>query len=180
MANRVQLLGLVVLFLSNACKNPEYKSPSEKGEITTTYYLIRHAEKDRSDTTNTNPPLAPEGLLRANLWAHYFDTIALDQIYSTNYIRTQETVRPLALNKSISVKYYEPKVLVNQEFLTKTLGQKILISGHSNTTPGVVNSLIGKEQYPDMDDYDNSSLYVVTLRDSIPSVVIRTVALPQE
>ncbi|MDP5093772.1 MAG: phosphoglycerate mutase, partial [Polaribacter sp.] len=32
---------------------------------TTTYYLIRHAEKDRTDATNQNPNLNEDGLKRA-------------------------------------------------------------------------------------------------------------------
>ena len=35
---------------------------------TTKYYLIRHAEKDRTDPTNQNPNLNEDGLKRAEKW----------------------------------------------------------------------------------------------------------------
>jgi len=37
-----------------------------------TYYLIRHSEKDRSDTTNKNPDLTEKGVLRALRWSELF------------------------------------------------------------------------------------------------------------
>jgi len=62
----------------------------------TTYYLIRHAEKDRTDKTNKNPNLNEKGLERAKKWATYFKEIQLDAVYSTNYNRTQQTAKPTA------------------------------------------------------------------------------------
>ena len=44
---------------------------------TTTYYLIRHAEKDRTNNTNINPNLNSDGLLRAEKWAKHFEYIEL-------------------------------------------------------------------------------------------------------
>ena len=63
---------------------------------TTTYYLIRHAEKDRTDNTNRNPHLNPEGEKRAQNWSTYFKDIKLDAVYSTNYNRTIQTATPTA------------------------------------------------------------------------------------
>ena len=40
-------------------------------EETTTYYLIRHAEKVRTDATNRNPDLNEAGKKRAANWAGY-------------------------------------------------------------------------------------------------------------
>ena len=44
---------------------------------TTTYYLIRHAEKDRTNNMNKNPNLNSQGLLRAKKWTQYFKDIKL-------------------------------------------------------------------------------------------------------
>ena len=46
----------------------------------TIFYLIRHAEKDRSNSENKDPILTSEGIKRANHWASYFDTIPLNSI----------------------------------------------------------------------------------------------------
>lgn len=62
-----------------------------KKENTTTYYLIRHAEKDQSDKSNRNPHLTDEGLKRAENWSKILANVKFDKIYSTNYYRTLET-----------------------------------------------------------------------------------------
>ena len=58
--------------LLNSCTSKE----------TTTYYLIRHAEKDRTDKTNRNPNLNSNGLERAKKWAEHFKNIDLTIVLS--------------------------------------------------------------------------------------------------
>ncbi len=180
MINRISAIILITLLFLGSCKQSDKKDQPVHQAITSTYYLIRHAEKDRNDTTDTNPPLSHIGNLRAKYWVQYFDSIPLNEIYSTNYTRTQQTVLPTATSKNIAVQSYEPKSLITADFLAKTRGQFVLISGHSNTAPRMVNQLMGAELFPDMNDNDNSSLYVVRFLDSIPSVEVRTVNLPRE
>lgn len=67
-----------------------------------TYYLIRHAEKDRTDPGNQDPALNLEGLLRAEGWATYFEPLQIDQIYSSDYLRTRQTVAVVAKQKMLS------------------------------------------------------------------------------
>jgi 2,3-bisphosphoglycerate-dependent phosphoglycerate mutase len=177
---RSSLFVFITILLIAACKQADEKKPPVQKESITTYYLIRHAEKDRSDTTNANPALSQIGNLRAINWVHYFDSIPLNDIYSTDYIRTQQTVLPIASNKKIEVQSYEPKSLITDDFLKKTQGHFVLISGHSNTTPIMVNQLMGAELFPEMNDDDNSSLYVVRFLDGVPNAEIRTVPLPRE
>ena len=52
---------------------------------TTTYYFIRHAEKDRSNKSEKDPNLTAEGLKRAQIWAEVLKDIPLDMVLSTNY-----------------------------------------------------------------------------------------------
>lgn len=133
-------------------------------EETTTYYLIRHAEKDRTDKTNRNPNLNEDGLKRAKKWAEYFNNIHLDAVYSTNYNRTQQTAKPTADHKNLEIKNYNPRNLFDSIFQQETKGKTVLVVGHSNTTPAFVNAILNKKDYPDMDDNDNASLYIVTLK----------------
>ncbi len=137
-------------------------------EEVTTYYLIRHAEKDKSDATNRNPNLTEEGLQRAANWAEYFKDISLDEVYSTKYNRTMQTAKPTAESKGLEIKNYDPRTLYNLEFEKNTHGKTVLIVGHSNTTPVFANQIISKndknnsrDPYKNMDENDNSSLYVV-------------------
>jgi broad specificity phosphatase PhoE len=130
---------------------------------TTTYYLIRHAEKDRTDQMNGNPNLNFEGEKRAQRWANYFNNIQIDAVYSTKYFRTMETATPTAMTKKIKINYYDPRQMYDSVFQSETKGKTVLIVGHSNTTPAFANKILGEKIYEDMDDNDNSSLYIVTV-----------------
>ncbi|MFN7330469.1 MAG: hypothetical protein ACK5UP_13295, partial [Bacteroidota bacterium] len=48
------------------------------------------------------------------------------------------------------------------EMISKWKGGTILICGHSNTTPAIINRLIGKEEYKTFDDGDYSNLIILT------------------
>src|SRR5690606_18948886 len=74
----------------------------------TTYYFIRHAEKDTSDSQNRDPKLSPEGRARAQRWAEIFKEVPFDLIYSTNYHRTRETATTIAETKDLELDYYDP------------------------------------------------------------------------
>jgi len=129
-----------------------------------TFYLIRHAEKDRSDTTNKNSDLTEKGVLRALRWSQLFEQFQIDAVYSTNYKRTKNTALPTAKNNDLVIESYHPFKIDMQQFLKDTKGKNVLIVGHSNTTAGFVNKLIGKEVYPDIDDTNNANLYIVTIK----------------
>jgi 2,3-bisphosphoglycerate-dependent phosphoglycerate mutase len=170
------ILLLVLLIIIVACgQNHTKKTNPETTSEITTYYLIRHAEKDHSDPTNRDPYLTEEGKKRAKNWVRYFDSIHLDQIYSTRFHRTQQTVAYTSTNQNLPVQQYDPDQLYTEDFQILTRGQKVLIAGHSNTTPMFVNAILGKEKYPWMDDSDNASLYIVTVKNGIASAVVEVV-----
>ncbi|MGB6268734.1 MAG: phosphoglycerate mutase family protein [Olleya sp.] len=132
---------------------------------TTTYYFIRHAEKDQSDATNKNPDLNRKGKRRTRKWKRYFKRKNIDAIYSTNYKRTLATAFPTAINKRLPVILYNPRHTDFETFKKETKGQSVLIVGHSNTTPSFVNAIIGQEKYQDIDEKLNSKLFIVTISD---------------
>ncbi len=143
------------------------KDKEEKREpVISTFYFIRHAEKDRSDPENLDPELNQDGLGRAIRWAEVFDPIVLDAIYSTNYERTSMTAAPTSVKKDIDVKYYDPGAIDAEAFKAEHEGLNVLIVGHSNTTPALVNKILGVEKYGPMEDDDNSSLFIVRIIDS--------------
>ncbi len=115
-------------------------------EETTTYYLIRHAEKDRTDKTNRNPNLNYKGLERAKKWAEYFKNIDLDAVYSTKYNRTMQTAKPTAESKNLEIINYNPRNMYDSIFQKNTKGKTILVVGHSNTTPAFVNKIIRRKE----------------------------------
>lgn len=163
--------------LENSSENEmvETINESDPQSYKATYYLIRHAEKVRTDANNQDPSLATNGMLRAARWATYFEPIKLDAIYVTKYIRTQQTVSPLAHQKMISTKLYDPNTIYSEEFLKETSGKNVLIVGHSNTIPNLVNKLINEEKFTEMDDNDNATLFKVTLDGNNKKVETTTV-----
>ena len=156
-------------------KTPEINTENISGSYKATYYLIRHAEKVRTDPHDQDPSLNIDGMMRAKRWAAYFEPINLDALYTTPYIRTKQTISLIGQQKQISPKRYDPNTIYSEEFLRDTNGKTVLIVGHSNTTPQLVNKLIGEEKFEDMDDSDNSTLFKVTINGSDKKVETITV-----
>ncbi|NRD21177.1 histidine phosphatase family protein [Winogradskyella eckloniae] len=152
----ILLLSLIVF---PSCKETIQKQDEN---VIATYYLIRHAEKDRGDKNNRDPHLTSFGRQRAENWKKHFKGIDFDAVYSTNYNRTKETATPTANANDLVVHFYDPSDFKIEEFIEKTKGQTVLIVGHSNTTPKFVNSLINEDKYKDIEDHNNANLYIVT------------------
>jgi 2,3-bisphosphoglycerate-dependent phosphoglycerate mutase len=135
---------------------------------TTTYILLRHAEKDTSvagsSAMRADPPLSKEGELRAQKLLAVLKEYTPDIIYSTNYTRTRSTVAPLAVKFNKEVKLYDPRNLAAfAEQLLQERGKTIIVAGHSNTTPALANLLIKENTYKDLDDSVYNQLWIVTV-----------------
>ena len=130
---------------------------------TTTYYFIRHAEKNRTDKTNKNPHLIQKGILRAAKWSLVLNNVKFDAVYSTDYNRTKQTAQPTAEKNGLDITIYDPSVLNSDEFENNTQGKTVLVVGHSNTTPMFVNAVLGEKKYENIDDNNNANLYIITI-----------------
>ena len=127
------------------------------------FFLIRHAEKERTDLQNKNPNLNEKGKLRALKWAEVFKNIEFDKIYSTNYHRTLETVMAISKKSKKEILIYSPSKINYGKFLSDNNNNKVLIVGHSNTIPVFVNRLIKQNFYGQINDTNNSNLYIVKI-----------------
>ena len=143
------------LFISSPCYSQEV----------TTYYLIRHAEKLRIDITDKNPKLNYEGVKRADAWKEVFTNVKLDAVYSTDYNRTKLTAKPTADSKNLPIFLYDPKDMYSESFQHKTKGKAVLVVGHSNTTHVFANKVLGRDEYNQINDDNNSNLYIVSVID---------------
>jgi broad specificity phosphatase PhoE len=139
----------------------------------TTFILIRHAEKDMTQSTN-DPDLSPEGKKRAERLAALLNEGEVNAIYSTPYKRTRQTVEVLAKAKGLKIEDYQ----VNKEeeidrMIANHAGGTIVVSGHSNTIPWFANKLLGYEKYRPWEDgdYDNVLLITVTERGKLAKLV---------
>ena len=156
---------LVLLFLG---------SLSSFAQEVTTYYFVRHAEKDRTDKTNSNPELTEKGMQRAVQWNRTLQYVDFDAVYSTSYKTTLSTAKPIAVAHRLEVQFYNPRQPYSEDFKKATSGKNVLVVGHSNTIPQFVNAIIGEKKYPQIQDENNSNLYVVTLVNSaITSIVLK-------
>lgn len=157
---RTLFFGIALLFLGS-CKEDTSSRAEPAPEAVTTFYLIRHAEKDRSNPENIDPELTQRGLGRAMHWAEILREVPLDAIYTTDYQRTEMTAAPTAVKQDLSPEYYDPESLDIEQFKMTSLGKNVLVVGHSNTTPELANALLGEERYAAMEDSDNGSLFIV-------------------
>jgi broad specificity phosphatase PhoE len=155
---------VILLLFSTSCKDdPKITGNFNTETVVSTFYLIRHAEKDRSDPENVDPELNQAGLGRAMHWAEILRDVPLDAIYTTDFERTAMTAAPTSVKNDITVQYYEPENMNIEQFKADNLGRNVLVIDHSNTTPDLVNQMIGEEKYSEMDDDDNGSLFIVQL-----------------
>ena len=148
---------LSIFFLKSFCSYSQECS---------SFYLIRHAEKLRIDKTERNPKLNEKGILRAEKWGEVLKNINLDKIYSTNYKRTIETANPTSKSQNVDITIYSPSNIDYRNFKEINKGKKVLIVGHSNTIPNFVNGLIEEGFYEQIDDLNNSNLYLVNICDN--------------
>ncbi len=154
---------IVLSFILPSCAQEKNKDSSE---LTSTFFFIRHAEKDRSDKTNRNPELTTKGHERAQHWNDVFKNVAFDAVYSTDYHRTKQTALPTAQSNKLELTIYNPRAIDGPAFIAQNKGKKVLIVGHSNTTPTFVNAILGIEKYEQIDDSNNANLYIVTISSS--------------
>jgi DNA-binding winged helix-turn-helix (wHTH) protein/broad specificity phosphatase PhoE len=127
----------------------------------TQIYIMRHTEK--ADDVTEDPLLSEAGKIRAQYWKQVLANVEIDQIYSTDLKRTVETAEILAENYQIKPEFYYPLSFDIVNFITEVQGQKVLIIGHSNTIPDMVNRLIGESTYPPMSHTDYDKLFVITI-----------------
>mgnify|MGYP003624406260 FL=1 len=150
----------IILFTCFSCKNKTEKATKNK-ELFNHYYFIRHAEKDRSNPDDDNPNLTNEGMLRAEKLSTILNDVNLDAVYSTNYNRTLQTAKPTANKNDIEITIYKPSELDVTKILKAH--KNILVVGHSNTIPQLVNTIIKNDIYKDIEDNNFGNLYHITV-----------------
>ncbi|MGN6399493.1 MAG: SixA phosphatase family protein [Flavisolibacter sp.] len=129
---------------------------------TTTYYVVRHAEKEATNTMANDVPLSAEGRQRAEALKDVLLDKKIQFIYSTNYLRTKSTAQPLAEAKNIVIQMYDPRDTGFVSRVKSLHGGDVLIVGHSNTVDDIVNKLEGKTVIPgDLPESEYGDLFVV-------------------
>lgn len=128
---------------------------------TTTYYIVRHAEKETANTMTSDVPLSAAGKQRAEALKELLKNERIQHIYTTNFVRTKSTAQPLADLIHVAPEIYDPKdsTFINR---LRAVDGNVLIVGHSNTVDDLVNGLCGKKEINgDLPDSEYGDLFVV-------------------
>lgn len=131
-------------------------------------FIVRHCEKAMESTDNPN--LAEEGKKRAAHLAEILKNTGVEVVYSTDFKRTMQTAEPLANAMKLSPVVYEPRDANFGEQLRKS-GKKILVVGHSNTVPDLLNQLSGTKNYQPSDTY--GELWMVTIQEGQAATIVK-------
>ena len=167
----VLILSLVVSVLSG-CASKRQMMDAASSAAPSVVFLVRHAEKVDS---SRDPELSEVGKVRAKTLADVLRSADIDYIHSSDYIRTRDTARPLALVTGLEIALYDPGDLPTIAETVKTTPGRHLVVGHSNTTPQLA-ALLGGESGPEINEaneYDR--LYILTIgkNGAVSSVIMR-------
>ena len=126
---------------------------------TTSFFLVRHAEKQEGD----DPDLTQKGVERAKRLATILKEVPLKTIFSTDTKRTRATVAPIAELLNLEIVNYsaENQIDLIESTLKYGAGDNYLIVGHSNTIPNILNLFKGKKVYENIDGSIYDDLFVV-------------------
>ena len=132
----------------------------------TTVFVVRHAEKAVDGTRN--PPLSVEGVAHAERLAALLGSgregARLAAIYATEFRRTRQTAEAVAARAGLRVKVLPAAnvAAVAEDVKAHHRGSAVLVVGHSNTVPALIQALGGKA-VPPIGEAEYGRLYVVSV-----------------
>ena len=136
---------------------------------TTTVVVVRHAEKADD---GRDPELSDAGHARAEALARTLRDVPLAAVYTSEFRRTAQTVAPITRGRGIAHQALPAKDAAGlvRRLRDEHRGKTVLVCGHSNTVPALLEELgIAKPDAIGDDEYDR--LYVVTLVAGGPRVL---------
>jgi len=132
---------------------------------------VRHAEKSADgdpefDPGNpSDPPLNAAGRARADALARTLEEAGVTAIFASEFARTQKTVEPLGTHVGVAVTVHPARDTAGLAELVARdhRGGVVVISGHSNTVPALVEALGAPAVAPIEEAWEYDNLYVVVL-----------------
>ena len=128
--------------------------------VVTTVILIRHAERQNPGSTKPDPRLNAAGKARAKKLIHVIGPSGVKAIYHSHFARSRETARPLATHLELSPIVMDEPPQIKSDILSHHGGQTVLVVGHSDTIPDLINRL-GAGSVPAIDDNEFDNLFIV-------------------
>ena len=159
----LRIEALVALFCAafvatNGFAQPQTPSATGQGTI----FLVRHAERadTAAGTTTPDPSLSDAGRARAVSLATMLKDAGITAIFVSEFRRTRETAAPLADALGIVptvVAQNDVKALLSR---FASIAGNVLVVGHSNTLPMIIEAL--GVTPPAIGDADFDNLFLVT------------------
>ena len=161
-----RLFGLLVallLFLAPAAA----QAPS-----LTTIVLVRHAERGTDDPRD--PGLSESGRARAVRLQQLLADLPVQLAWTTDYRRTRQTLEPLVASRPVTLAIYDPRDLgaAVERIVRESVGKTVIVAGHANTVPTMVNLLAGKNLYADLAESEYGKIWIVHLREGHPPIIV--------
>jgi phosphohistidine phosphatase SixA len=157
---------IVALAIVSACASAQKPTLDPPPPGTTTVYVVRHGEKSTMDPNDPDPHLTDAGRRRAQALASRLGTSGITEIIVSQFKRSQETALPLASALRIDPELIPAGTQGSSDSVAAEVrrhpGGKILIVGHSNTIPGIIQAL-GGPRLPNLCDSEYSNLFVLYL-----------------
>ena len=138
-----------------------------ESQATTTIIFFRHAEQTSHD--EADPPLSEAGQRRvAELTRQLVDAdvvAGIDAIYSTPYVRSLETARPIADQLDLPINSYaaDDTEEILDTILKNHKGKIILVIGHSNTLPVLIANLGASKKVPAIAQNEFDNIYIISI-----------------
>jgi broad specificity phosphatase PhoE len=135
-----------------------------------TVFVVRHAERESSESDS---PLSEVGKGRAERLAEMLKDAGITHAFSTEFVRTRETVAPLAARLALTATVVPGREMNALISALQALppGSRALVAGHSNTINQIAGRLSGTE-IPALPETEYDRLYVVTIFAGKVSVVL--------
>ena len=159
---------LLFLSLLAACQP---SGPQEE----TLVFLVRHAERadDGGMASEEDPHLSVAGRERAEALAEVLRNAGITHIHTSDYLRTRETVAPLAAATGLAVSTYDVRDLASFAARLLATPGRHLVVGHSNSTPELVTAL-GGDPHGAIETMEYDRLYLLSVGDgSVETVLLR-------
>ena len=132
---------------------------------TTIFVFVCRAEKNTEPADN--PDLSEAGKIRAQKLAELLKDLEVHRAAATTTKRAIQTAQPLIDMTHCGTDIYSKSA--TEAFLLSAIsgykGKVILVVGHGNTIPEMLNMLLGEKKYEDIaeDEYDN--IYIASVID---------------
>jgi broad specificity phosphatase PhoE len=126
-------LAALLIFVTAACATTAGDPPEPS------WYVMRHLQKGEGQ----DPALSAEGTRNAQRLASRFGRDRPSAVYVSSTRRARETAAPLAAKLGVMVKEYDPRDTAGLVARVKAEPGTVLVVGHSNTVPEIVERLGG-------------------------------------